>query len=169
MSITTPGIFPGTCSASASRSSASSSRSWRSTSAGSSLRRCWGKWFIGLIDKALSRVPGFRQLYAAWKQVALTPGGGEGMFAQVVLLADATGATRVLGFTSGQPVGADGRTICVFVPNAPNPLQGRLFFVDRARCEVLNMSVEDAFKLILSTGNYVPETGLSPTGADTTG
>src|SRR5688500_9024596 len=58
-----------------------------------------GKWFIGLIDKALSRVPGFRQLYAAWKQVALTPGGGVGMFAQVVLLGDATVATRVLGCT----------------------------------------------------------------------
>src|SRR5688572_15254291 len=38
-----------------------------------------GKWLIGLIDRLLSRVPGFSQLYAAWKQIALTPGGGEGM------------------------------------------------------------------------------------------
>ena len=121
-----------------------------------------GKWVIGLIDKLLSRLPGFRQLYAAWKQVALTPGGGEGMFAKVVLVAELSPHARVIGFTSGQLLDGHADTMCVFVPNAPNPLQGRLLIVDRARCTPLDTSVEDAFKMILSTGNYVPE-GLSRT------
>jgi uncharacterized membrane protein len=116
-----------------------------------------GKWVIGLIDKLLGRLPGFRQLYAAWKQVALTPGGGEGMFARVVLVSELSPHARVIGFTSGQPLAGQPDTLCVFVPNAPNPLQGRLLLVDRARCTPLNTSAEDAFKMILSTGNFLPE------------
>ena len=115
-----------------------------------------GKWVIGLIDRLLSRLPGFRQLYAAWKQVALTPGGGEGMFAKVVLVAEVSPHARVIGFTSGQPLDGQPDTLCVFVPNAPNPLQGRLLLVDRSRCTPLDTSAEDAFKMILSTGNYIP-------------
>jgi uncharacterized membrane protein len=116
-----------------------------------------GKWVVGLIDRLLSRLPGFRQLYAAWKQVALTPGGGEGMFARVVLVAEFAPHARVIGFTSGQPVEGQADALCVFVPNAPNPLQGRLLFIERARCTMLDISAEDAFKMILSTGNYLPE------------
>lgn len=116
-----------------------------------------GKWIIGLVDRLLSRLPGFRQLYSAWKQIALTPGGGEGMFAKVVLVAEVSPHTRTLGFTSGQPVEGAPDTLCVFVPNAPNPLQGRLLFVERSRCAILDVSAEDAFKMILSTGNYLPE------------
>ena len=116
-----------------------------------------GKWVIGLVDKLLSRLPGFRQLYAAWKQVALTPGGGEGMFAKVVLVSEISPHARVIGFTNGQPLDGQPDALCVFVPNAPNPLQGRLLIVDRARCTLLDTSAEDAFKMILSTGNYVPE------------
>jgi uncharacterized membrane protein len=120
-----------------------------------------GKWIIGMIDRLLSRVPGFRQLYAAWKQVSFTPGGGEGMFARVVLVGESSTPMRQLGFTSGEPigVGSDGsqrQMLCVFVPNAPNPLQGRMYFVDRAMVQMTDLSSEEAFKLILSTGNYIP-------------
>jgi uncharacterized membrane protein len=132
-----------------------------------------GRWAISLVDRMLSRLPGFRQLYVAWKQVALTPGGGEGMFAKVVLIAEGSEQMRMLGFTSGQPIGGDMETWCVFVPNAPNPLQGRLYFVDRSRCQMLNISAEEAFKTILSTGNYLPEDmsaalGPGPAGAPAT-
>jgi uncharacterized membrane protein len=116
-----------------------------------------GKWLVGLIDRLLSRVPGFSQLYSAWKQIALTPGGGEGMFAKVVLVAELSPHARVIGFTSGQPIAGDPDTLCVFVPNAPNPLQGRLLFVERSRCTFIDASAEDAFKMLLSTGNYIPD------------
>ena len=121
-----------------------------------------GKWVIGVVDRLLSRLPGFKQLYSAWKQIALTPGGGEGMFAKVVLVAEVSPHARTLGFTSGQPVEGAPETLCVFVPNAANPLQGRLLFVDQSRCTLLDLSAEDAFKMILSTGNYLPE-GIATT------
>ena len=39
---------------------------------------------------------------------------------------------------------------------APNPINGRLYFVHREKCQFVDVTPEEAFKVILSTGNYVP-------------
>jgi uncharacterized membrane protein len=113
-----------------------------------------GKWLLRLADGTLDRMPLLKPIYRAWKQVALTP--GEGIFAKVVLVADETGRMEMLGFTSGVPTTAGSDTLCVFVPAAPNPTSGRLYFVRREHCRMLSVSSEEAFKMILSGGSYVP-------------
>src|SRR5439155_16153192 len=75
-----------------------------------------GRVFLRLIDWILLRVPGLRELYRAWKQIALTPGGKEGMYAKVVLV-PIEGQSKMLGFTSGDAIPGDESTCCVFVPN----------------------------------------------------
>lgn len=125
-----------------------------------------GKFVLRLVDKALSRIPGLQTLYESWKQISLTPGGGEGMFARVVLIADETHQHRVMGFTSGDLVPGEINTICVFVPNAPNPIQGKLYFVAKDKVLFTPLSSEEAFKLLLSTGNYVPPTLLGKESAE---
>jgi uncharacterized membrane protein len=115
-----------------------------------------GTAFLRSVDSALSHVPMLGQLYSSWKQIALTPGGTEGTFSKVVTIPDETGRMKWLGFTSGRVVEAPEPSYCVFVPNAPNPITGRLYFVPVAQCTMLTLSVEEAFKIILSTGNYVP-------------
>jgi len=119
------------------------------------VRSIVGKWLLGLIDKLLSRLPLLKDLYQAWKQIAVTPGGSEGMYAKVVLVV-LEGDARVLGFTSGECIPGDGDTICVFVPNTPNPVTGRLYFVARHKVQTLDLSAEEAFKFLLSTANYIP-------------
>jgi uncharacterized membrane protein len=110
-----------------------------------------------MVDRMLSRVPLLKPIYTAWKQVLITPGGGEGVFSKVVLIpADDAGASTQLGFCAGQPVDGDPNTMCVFVPAAPNPINGRLYFVQKDNCQFLDVPAEEAFKMILSTGNYVP-------------
>ena len=113
-----------------------------------------GKWFLLLLDKLLSKLPLLREIYQAWKQVALTPGGKEGMYAKVVLAPLEGG--EVMAFTSGECVPGDEKMCCVFVPNTPNPVTGRLYFVPRADCRELAMTAEEAFKFIISTANYIP-------------
>jgi uncharacterized membrane protein len=122
-----------------------------------------GRFFLRRIDVMISHVPFVRQIYLGWKQIALTPGGTEGTFSKVVLIPDETGLMKWLGFTSGRVVDgpeADAKPTqpmyCVWVPNSPNPLTGRLYFVPVEKCTMLSISVEEAFKVILSTGNYVP-------------
>jgi uncharacterized membrane protein len=115
-----------------------------------------GKLLIRAVDALLVRLPILRQFYIAWKQIAITPGGTEGVFSRVCLIPDETGATHLLGFTCGRPIENEPNTICVFVPAAPNPVNGRLYFVQREKCVMVDVSTEEAFKVVLSTGNYVP-------------
>lgn len=114
-----------------------------------------GRWLLRLLDKLLLRLPLLKDLYQAWKQIAVTPGGAEGMYAKVVLV-PLEGDARVLGFTSGECVPGDSDTVCVFVPNTPNPVMGRLYFVARHKVQTLDMTAEEAFKFLLSTANYIP-------------
>ncbi len=115
-----------------------------------------GRLFIRWLDRRLSRAPGLRDLYTAWKHISVTPGGKEGIFARVVLVPDAGGHARTLGFTSGDPLADNLDTCCVFVPAAPNPINGRLLFVKLTDCLPLPITPEEAFKIILSSGNYIP-------------
>ena len=116
-----------------------------------------GRFFVNLIDRMLSRVPVVREVYQAWKHVSVTPGGKEGIYGKVVLIpADGSGRQHAIGFSSGDPIEGDADTVCVFVPMAPNPVSGRILLVARSACRFTSISMEEAFKMILSSGNYVP-------------
>jgi uncharacterized membrane protein len=116
-----------------------------------------GQFLLKIVDRILLRLPVLGQIYLAWKQIALTPGGTEGIFSKVALIPDQAGHTLLLGFTSGRPLEDQPNVICVWVPAAPNPVNGRLYFVRMEMCEMVDLSTEEAFKIILSTGNYVPQ------------
>lgn len=114
-----------------------------------------GKWLLGALDRLLLRVPVLADVYKAWKQISLTPGGREGIYSEVVLVPD--GANHVLGFTSGDPLEGDPKHCMVYIPESPNPMSGRLVVASIAECLRTGLSAEEAFKMILSGGNYVPE------------
>jgi uncharacterized membrane protein len=120
-----------------------------------------GRLLLRLGDRTLRRVPLLKTVYQTWKQVAISP--GEGIFAKVVLIPDEGGRMSLIGFTSGKPTAKGGDTLPVFVPAAPNPTSGRLCLVKEADCRFLAVSNEEAFKMILSSGCYVPE-GLTAQG-----
>ena len=113
-----------------------------------------GQFLLGAVDAVLRRLPGLRDLYRSWKQVALTTDAHEGIFAHVVLIPD--GGGRVLGFTSARGLENDPSMWCVFVPASPNPTSGRLFFVPSKRCILTSIGAQEALKFIISGGNYVP-------------
>jgi uncharacterized membrane protein len=117
-----------------------------------------GKFLIGVTDWILGHVPGLRDLYRAWKQMALTDAhdGGFGIFGQVVLVPDDAGRGMVIGFTAGHPVEGDPETCCVFIPASPNPTSGRLHFIPERRVVRVNLARQEAIKMIISGGNYVP-------------
>ncbi|HEY0134739.1 MAG TPA: DUF502 domain-containing protein [Nannocystis sp.] len=114
-----------------------------------------GRYILRGLDALLRRVPILRDVYEAWRQVILTPGGKEGIYANVVLV-PTSGDGLAMGFTSGEPVEGNPDLCCVFVPGTPNPTAGRLVFARRDKCINLGISAEEAFKFALSGGNYVP-------------
>jgi uncharacterized membrane protein len=121
------------------------------------VRSVFGKWILRTIDRIITRIPVLKELYNAWKQISFTPGGGEGMYAKVVLI-PAGGAvrTKLMGFTSGVPCAPGSTMMPVFVPNVPNPILGRIYFVDQADIVVTPLTTDEAFKILLSSANYVP-------------
>jgi len=114
-----------------------------------------GQFVLALADRALRRIPGLRALYRSWRQVALTE-AGEGIFTHVVLVRDDSGLGCVLGFSSGHAIERDPGLQCVFIPGSPNPTTGRLYFVPSHRCLRLDLAPQEALKMIISGGNYVP-------------
>ena len=50
----------------------------------------------------------------------------------------------------------------VYVSTTPNPTSGYVFFVDVETVKVLDMSVEDGLKLVISMGLVFPDKPLSP-------
>ncbi|HGG57067.1 MAG TPA: DUF502 domain-containing protein, partial [Nannocystis exedens] len=115
-----------------------------------------GRIFLKWVDRVLLKVPILRDLYRAWKQISLTPGTSAGIYSKVVLIPDSEHA--LLGFTSGDALEGDPSRCCVYIPESPNPMSGQLRIVERNRLTELNLSVDDAFKMLLSGGNYLPST-----------
>src|SRR4029079_9435397 len=91
-----------------------------------------GRFVLHLFDGVIRRVPGLRDLYRSWKQVALAD-TQVGIFAHVGLVPDDAGRGIVLGFTSGHAIEGDPGLSCVFVPGSPNPTTGRAHFVPTTR------------------------------------
>ncbi len=50
-----------------------------------------------------------------------------------------------------------GDTVAVFIPTTPNPTSGFVLFVPKSEVVILDMSVEDAAKLVISAGLVTPE------------
>jgi len=115
-----------------------------------------GRWVLTGADVLLAHIPGLRDLYQSWKQMAFSPEGDAGIFERVVLVPDETGHMRMMGFSTRRPIDGDPETMCVFVPGAPNPTSGRLMFVPARDCLVLDLPARAALKVLISGGNYVP-------------
>jgi uncharacterized membrane protein len=114
-----------------------------------------GRYLLRWLDALLRRVPVLKDIYEAWRQITLAPGGKEGIYAQVVLV-PTEGDNLAIGFTSGEAVAGNPDLCCVFIPGTPNPTAGRLVFAPRSRVIHLDTTAEEAFKFALSGGNYVP-------------
>ena len=54
--------------------------------------------------------------------------------------------------------------LSVFLPTTPNPTSGFLLFVPKADVQFLDMSVEDAAKLVISAGLVYPAGTTVPAG-----
>jgi len=116
-----------------------------------------GRFFFGMLNAILGRVPGLRLVYQGWKDLLVVPPDQAGMYHQAVLVPVGEGRMQV-GFTSGRSLPADPTSLCVFLPNIPNPISGRLVVMPKRLCLPLKMSVEEALKYQLSSGNYLPPT-----------
>ncbi len=118
----------------------------------------FGNFFVGIGDAILRRMPIIRGLYGPIKQTAeMLFGEKTQAFRQVVMVPYPHADTWAIGFVSGEThktieksAGKD--LIAVLVPLSPVPTAGLLMYYPSTSIKYLDLPVEDAWKLILSSG-----------------
>jgi len=115
---------------------------------------------IGWLEHRLLRVPIVGSVYASTKQVVDTLGTGDRVaFQAVVLVTYPSAPTQTIGLVTGTITMADGQLYTkVFVPTVPNPMSGFLLLVPPGEAREVDMTVEEALKVIVSIGIIAPET-----------
>ncbi|MFT6652641.1 MAG: putative membrane protein [Celeribacter sp.] len=123
-----------------------------------------GRSFIKWAETLVDRTPVVSSIYNGLKQIAETVfAQSETSFDQACLIEYPRRGIWAIGFVSTTAKGEvaaladDGDPlISVFVPTTPNPTSGFLLFFPTSDVKILDMSVEDAAKLVISAGLVYP-------------
>ncbi len=123
-----------------------------------------GRSFLGIGERLVDRTPVVRSIYNAAKQIAETVfTQRDTSFDKACLVEYPRKGTWAIAFISINAKGEideklnDGEPIVtVFLPTTPNPTSGFLLFLPKRDVTVLDMSVEDAAKLVISAGLVYP-------------
>lgn len=129
-----------------------------------------GRSLLNMGEGLVDRMPVVRSIYNGLKQIAETVfSQAETSFDTACLVeyprrgiwAIAFISTAAKGEVSGK-IAAESKLMSVFLPTTPNPTSGFLLFVPRADLIELDMSVEDAAKLVISAGLVYPGSKVPP-------
>ena len=128
-----------------------------------------GRTMIAIWDKTLYAMPVVRSIYKGSKQIFETLFSQKGASFRYVCLVEwprreAWSAAFVSRELDGSEIGLEhGRAMyAVYVSTTPNPTSGYVFFVDVDEVKILDMSVEDGLKLVISMGLVFPDRPLPP-------
>ena len=125
-----------------------------------------GRGVISAGDRLVNRMPVIRSIYGVLKQIFETIlNQKERSFTQACLVEYPRPGLWAIGFVSSktkgevaEKLGSDGDPLInIFVPTTPNPTSGFLLFARRSEVKILDMSVEEAAKLVVSAGVVTPE------------
>jgi uncharacterized membrane protein len=125
---------------------------------GGEFQRAW--------ERLLARVPVARSIYGGVKQLVeaiFASSSHASRFHRVVLVEYPRRGVYALAFTTGPARGVvqevtEAEMINCFVPTTPNPTSGFYLLVPEADLTEVDLSVEEAFKLVMSAGLVTPET-----------
>ncbi len=121
-----------------------------------------GKRLVALWEKLINRIPGFRNIYNILKKVSDTVlNTSSQSFKKAFLIQYPSKGIWVIAFQSGDYRGEaesiiGEETINLFVPTTPNPTSGFFILIPKKDVFELDISVEDAFKLVISAGVVTP-------------
>ena len=123
-----------------------------------------GRAILRFGENLVNRTPVVRSVYSGLKQIAETVfAQTDQNFDQAVLIEYPRKGIWAIGFVStaargeiAEAIPASEDKAAVFLPTTPNPTSGFLLFVPRSELIELDMSVEDAAKLVISAGLVYP-------------
>lgn len=132
------------------------------TAVGWFARNFLGRLAIRASEYVVDRMPVVRSIYGALKQFFETMMVGKSQaFREVVMFQYPRPGIWVIGFVSGTTEGEvqrrlEDEVVNVFLPTTPNPTSGFLLFVPRRDLVFLEMTIEEAIKMVVSAGMVTP-------------
>jgi uncharacterized membrane protein len=124
-----------------------------------------GQHLLRFWEGVLGRIPVVKSIYNSVKQVSdtLFTSGGHA-FRKALLVQYPREGSWTIAFLTGQPGGdvvnhLQGEYWSVYVPTTPNPTSGFFLMMPKADVIVLDMSVDEALKYIISMGVVSPDSG----------
>jgi uncharacterized membrane protein len=133
------------------------------------VKNLFGRQFVDGLESLVLRIPVVGTVYGGAKtfsETVLTDKGKS--FKQVVMVEFPRKGVYSIGFiTAHELEEAQAKTeqvvTCVFVPTTPNPTTGFLVLVPRDEVVMMDMTVDEAFKMLLTLGVVVPTWKNKPT------
>lgn len=128
----------------------------------------FGRWIIESGERAVERMPVIRNVYRALKQIFETVlAQSDQSFRQVGLIEYPRPGLWAVVFIAGPTRGEiqernSHELLSVFLPTTPNPTSGYLLFVPRKDVVILDMTVEEGAKLVISGGLVAPPFPATP-------
>jgi uncharacterized membrane protein len=122
-----------------------------------------GRAFLGAWESLLDRIPIARSIYSAAKNFAEIVFSDSGhAFSKVLLVEYPRKGIYTITFQTANEIGElQARTgedvVACFVPTTPNPTSGFIIMVPKRDTIELDMSVDEAVKLIMSLGVVIPK------------
>lgn len=122
-----------------------------------------GRVLVARWESFLGRIPLVSPIYTGAKKVSETLLSDQGQaFRKVLLVEYPRRGIWSLAFLTASQLGEvqakTGKEVaCVFVPTTPNPTSGFLILLPRDEIVVLDMTVDEAFRMIISLGVVVPD------------
>lgn len=123
----------------------------------------FGRQMVRFGEGLVERTPVVRSIYNAVKQIVETIfSQSQSSFQKACLVEYPRKGIWAVAFVSTEAKGelpgkmSENDALSVFLPTTPNPTSGFLLFVPRRDVVILDMSVEEAAKMVISAGLVVP-------------
>lgn len=115
------------------------------------------KYLMRAGDTILHRIPVIRSVYKTSQELIQTVLSSDNRaFKQVVLVPFPHEECWTIGLVAREAPNAFDR-IPVFVPTTPNPTSGYLVMYERSKVKPLQLSIEEAFRYVISAGALLPD------------
>ncbi|MBL4699585.1 MAG: DUF502 domain-containing protein, partial [Phycisphaerales bacterium] len=121
-----------------------------------------GKSVYARLERLITRIPGFKQVYPHVKQVVdMIIGDNKMAFSQVVIVEYPSAGIWTVGFLTGNSLReiddhAGGTVVSVFIPTSPTPFTGFTINLPKDKVIKIGMSVEEALRFVITAGVLSP-------------
>jgi len=108
---------------------------------------------LKLTETVIRKIPILKSIYKVVKDIIELFSSSKDSYKGVVHIQFGKG--KVIGFITNE----NGDNLTIFVPTTPNPTSGILLYFQREDVELIDMSVEDAFRQLISLGSSKEDKG----------